>query len=114
MTDSLPSNKLQEKVASLENEKTEKNLIPKDFTEQRQMLENKRFENDTEYRNKLSNWVQNVTNYYLLAVFVIILFSQFRFIYLSDTILITLLGSTTATVLGLPLIVLKGMFKVKE
>ena len=74
-------------------------------------LENKRYEQDTKWRDRLAKWVVWVTSIWMLTILVILLIegscSTFD---LEKEVLITLLATTTANVLGLPLIVLRGIF----
>lgn len=85
-----------------------------------------RFTEDTEHRKKLVGWIKVLITVYLACIGVILflvglydfqlaLFSsvislKFGFI-LSDTVLVALLGTTTANVIGLAAIVLRGLFK---
>jgi len=81
--------------------------------EQTKILANRRYSQDTKSRKKLSYWAATVVSIYLLLVFVILFFNA-KGIYLSDTVLSVLLGTTTLNVLGLMFIVLKGYFKVER
>lgn len=71
----------------------------------------KRYGQDTKWRNRLAWWVVWVTSIWMLTILVILLIegscSTFD---LEKEVLITLLATTTANVLGLPLIVLRGIF----
>lgn len=85
-----------------------------------------RFTDDTLHRKKLVCWIKVLIPVYLSCIGVILfivgiydfqiaLFSsaislKFGFI-LSDTVLVALLGTTTANVIGLAAIVLRGLFK---
>lgn len=77
----------------------------------RKPLENKRYEQDTKWGDRLAWWVIGVTSGWMLIILVILLIegscSTFD---LEKEVLITLLATTTANVLGLPLIVLRGIF----
>ena len=53
-------------------------------------------------------WVIGVDSVWLIAILLILVFSAY--LRLNDSVLIMLLGTTTANVLGLALIVLKGLF----
>ncbi len=75
-------------------------------------IENKSAGKDIEHREILVLWVIIFASCYMLIVFVILFIAMFRG-GLSNVVLITLLGTTTANVLGLPYIVLKGLFKKK-
>lgn len=72
-------------------------------------LANDRFEKDTRWRCRLSWWVIAVDSVWLAAVLSILALNG-GYLHLNDAVLITLLASTTANVLGLAFIVLKGLF----
>lgn len=75
----------------------------------------KRYRQDTEFRKKFSNWVIWVDSVYLFVILVIvILYGCGLFKEMNSTVMVTLLGTTTANVLGLAAIILNGLFKVKE
>ncbi len=74
----------------------------------------KRFDEDTEHRRELVKWVKILIPWYLLFVLVLLLLVGFRWITdftLSNEVLVALLCTTTANVLGLAAIVLRGLFK---
>jgi hypothetical protein len=71
-------------------------------------LENKRYASDTLDRKWLAIWTAIIVSVWLYFVLIILTFN--RIICLSDSVLITLLGTTTLNVLGLSFIVLKGHF----
>lgn len=81
----------------------------KTLQEQELELRNERFKNDTNWRCRLSWWVIIVDSVWLLAILQILTFNSYDY-HLSDTVLVTLLGTTTINVLGLAFIVLKGLF----
>jgi hypothetical protein len=72
-------------------------------------LRNERFRSDTLDRKWLAVWATTVVTLWLIAV-ILILINKHKFD-LSDTVLVTLLGTTTLNILGLSYIVLKGHFK---
>lgn len=72
-------------------------------------LANDRFEKDTRWRCRLSWWVIAVDSLWLAAVLSILALNG-GYLHLNDAVLITLLATTTANVLGLSFIVLKGLF----
>ena len=66
----------------------------------------KRYGQDTQHRSHLITWVMIIIPVWLIAVLLIVAFvSQ-----VSDTVKTTLLVTTTANVIGLALVVLRGMF----
>ncbi len=66
----------------------------------------KRYGQDTQHRSHLIAWVMVIIPVWLVAVLLIVAFA-FR---VSDTVKTTLLVTTTANVIGLALVVLRGMF----
>lgn len=70
-----------------------------------------RFSQDTKHRNTLVYWVMSVTCVWIVAVLVVVFLVGYRRMELSSSVLVTLLATTTANVLGLPLVVLRGLFK---
>jgi hypothetical protein len=69
-----------------------------------------RYSGDTRARKHLAYSTQWFIGVWLFFIIVILTCNEALF-YLSDAVLITLLGTTTATVLGLALIVLNGFFR---
>lgn len=77
----------------------------------RKPLENDRYKQDTKWRDRLAWWVIGVTSSWMLIILLILVIKGFCSTFdLEKEVLITLLATTTATVLGLPLIVLRGIF----
>lgn len=81
----------------------------KSLKQQEQQLHNDRYKSDTDWRCRLSWWVIGTDSVWLSAILVILCFNN-KYFLLSDTVMITLLGTTTVNVLGLAFIVLKGLF----
>ncbi len=73
-------------------------------------LESYRYKSDTVDRKWLAIWTAGVVTLWLIAVIGILLYNKSQSIGLSDTVLVTLLGTTTLNVLGLSFIVLRGHF----
>lgn len=109
-----------------QNPDAESKVNSKTLEEQERAAAVGRFEDDTQHRKKLVGWIKILIPVYLACIGVILflvglydfqlaLFSRaislkFGFI-LSDTVLVALLGTTTANVIGLAAIVLRGLFK---
>lgn len=72
-------------------------------------LENQRYREDTEHRKTLSIWAAVVVSFWLVSV-LLILRNNTNILKLNDSVLITLLGTTTLNVLGLMIIVLNDIF----
>lgn len=81
-----------------------------DIDEQEKKLRNKSIDQDIKHRNILVYWVMCVVSVWLLGVLYIITYCWG----LSDTVKVTLLTTTTINILGLPLIILKGLFGGKD
>lgn len=78
---------------------------------EQEWLYNDRFAKDTTWRCRLSWWVIIVDSVWLIIILAILVFNT-RYVKLSDSVLLMLLGTTTVNVLGLAFIVLKGLFGV--
>lgn len=73
-------------------------------------LKRERYATDTRQRISLAWAVVAIISIWLLFIMLILCLNTSRF-HLSDVVLVTLLGTSTATVLGLPAIVLRGFFQ---
>lgn len=73
-------------------------------------IDNKSKEANIKHRKKLIKWGTRLSTCYLICVILILCYTMISK-GLNSSVLITLLGTTTAIVLGLPLVVLKGLFK---
>ncbi|MDI9365050.1 MAG: hypothetical protein QM541_08875 [Flavobacterium sp.] len=73
-------------------------------------LEAIRYGSDTKDRKWLAIWTAITVSIWLLAVLSMLITNN-KFLHLSDSVLISLLGTTTLNVLGLSFIVLRGHFK---
>ncbi len=69
-----------------------------------------RYGQDTRERHSFSSWVRWVNSIYLLTILLMVLAAGRGWIILSDGIILALLGTTTANVLGLAYIILHGLF----
>lgn len=76
-------------------------------------LEQSRYEADTNARKSLSLWTMVLITFWLCAVIIILVLNSL-WIHLSDKVLMMLLGTTTANVIGLAQIVLKGYYKYMD
>ncbi len=70
-----------------------------------------RLKQDTVHRHSLIVWMMIVVSAWLFVVIFIISTNGPLNLNIDDTVLVTLLATTTANVLGLPLIILKDLFK---
>lgn len=69
-----------------------------------------RYKQDTHFRRCLAIWVMHIVPLWLVMVMIVVFFHGFGLMHLSDTAIATLLATTTANVLGLAYIVLRGIF----
>ena len=76
--------------------------------------EAKRYIQDTEERKLLSHWVIWVVSLWLSAVLFVVMFNNLLCFNLNNSVLITLLATTTVNILGLAYIVLQGLFGNKK
>ena len=73
-----------------------------------------RYSQDTKYRKHLTQWVMHIVPIWLSGVFVVVCLCASKVWELSDLAFSALLTTTTANILGLAYIVLKGMFPQKK
>ena len=78
--------------------------------EKSKFFEIERYKEDTRHRRILSTWAGVVVSFWLLCV-VLILVGNTQNYGLSDSVLITLLGTTTLNVIALMLVVLNDIFR---
>ena len=101
-----------DKILSHFNMKLEDVSIPLDDVDTKdiknQLLE--RYGQDTRFRKHLARWVMCIIPLWLIAVITIIVLCGIGFINLEKEVLITLLATTTANILGLAFVLLKGLF----
>lgn len=72
---------------------------------------NERYKQDTRFRKHLARWVMWLVPVWLGCVIAIIILCAFGVCNLPNSVLSVLLATTTANVLGLAHIVLKGIYK---
>lgn len=72
--------------------------------------EARRFEQDTRHRHTLVVWMMWVVSIWLAVVLIITVFNKICCFGIDESVLITLLATTTLNVLGLSRIVLGGLF----
>ena len=80
------------------------------FSNKQYNLEEERYKSDTQERERIAGWVKVIIPCWLGITAAILVFKGLKVFYLSDTVLGILLGTTTANVLGLGYIVLKGLY----
>lgn len=69
-----------------------------------------RYIQNTHHRACLSRWVMRTTSIWLICVIIILALCGLGYFEIEGPVLITLLATTTVNVLGLPYIILKGLF----
>lgn len=87
--------------------------IDKKPLEKQKDIYEKRYEQDTGWRSKLSWWVIAVDSVWLISIIIILILLGVGCLNLPTPVIITLLATTTINVLGLAFIVLRGMFPNK-
>ena len=90
-----------------------------DYDKISKQLRNARYREDTKHRRNLSTWAAVVVSVWLMAVLSILFIITFNTectgdCQLSDTVLVALLSTTTLNVLGMMVIVLRGLFENKD
>lgn len=74
----------------------------------------KKLGSDIEDRKWLAKWSACIVTIWLVVVITILVTNNYYSLYLSDAVLITLLGTTTLNILGLSFIVLRGHFSSSQ
>lgn len=69
-----------------------------------------RYTQDTSHRHSLIGWMMVVVSIWLILVICIVALNVKCQLFISDTVLNTLLATTTVNILGLPFIILKDLF----
>ena len=85
----------------------------KDFEEEEKKSEIERYKIDTELRKSLAKWSFWIITGWIIGVIVVLMLNSHCFC-LSDDVLKVILITTTANILGLPIIVLRNLFPLKE
>lgn len=86
----------------------------KDVQIKKLLSENERYREDTSLRKALATAFTMIISFWLLAVLLILTGNRFHEYNLSDNVLITLLVTTTANVIGMMLIILRNLFPSTE
>ena len=76
--------------------------------------EKTRFEQDTDFRRYLAIWVMIIVPVWLVIVYAVLILNGTGCIRVDPKVMVSLLVTTTANVLGLAYIVLKGIFSIKK
>lgn len=103
------SNKKFENFRRKSNESNSADLDIKSLEEQ----ESERFGQDTGHRRTLIIWMIVIISSWLGLVIIVVFLNGPLRLGISDTVLATLLATTTANVLGLPSIILRDLFRGK-
>lgn len=82
--------------------------IDEDSIEKQEQI---RFKQDTRHRHGLIVWMMVLISVWLCLVIAAVFLNGPLDLGISDTVLVTLLATTTANVLGLPTIILRDLFK---
>ncbi len=84
-----------------------------DYDKIGKQLRNARYREDTKHRKNLSTWAAVIVSIWLISVLLILTFNT-SWLDLSDTVMVALLSTTTLNVLGMMVIVLRGLFENKD
>lgn len=89
------------------------NEIPSDMdlaAKEEQKLRNKDQKLTINLKLCMCIWVIILVSIYLMVVFTLLFLVGYREVYLSDTVLVAILTTTTINVLGLPFVMIKSLF----
>lgn len=84
------------------------------FQKEIKKLEVEKLGLDIKDRKWLAKWSACIVSGWLIFVIIILVTNNYCSLYLSDAVLITLLGTTTLNILGLSFIVLRGHFSSSQ
>ena len=73
-----------------------------------------RYADTSSLRRRTAKWVMRIVSLWLAAVIVVLVGTGWECFTLSNQVLIALLTTTTANILGLPLVVLRGLYPKEE
>lgn len=73
-----------------------------------------RYADTSSLRRRTAKWVMWIVSLWLAAVIVVLVCAGLEWITLSNRVLIALLTTTTVNILGLPLVVLRGLYPKEE
>ena len=100
----------QESYANKSDQLLETKDELKDVQIKKLLSENERYREDTSLRKGLATAFTMIISFWLLAVLLILIGNRIHKYNLSDNVLITLLVTTTANVIGMMLIILRNLF----
>lgn len=105
-------NKIDDVLSITENEEEKTSIDIEKVKSDRYKLENEKLKDENSQRRTLVIWMMFVVSIWLFIT-ALIVFVQLCKGSLSSTVLCTLLSTTTVNVLGLAVIVLRGLFNKK-
>jgi len=73
-----------------------------------------RYADTSSLRRRTAKWVMWIVSLWLTAVIVVLVCAGLEWVTLSNRVLIALLTTTTVNILGLPLVVLRGLYPKEE
>ncbi len=73
-----------------------------------------RYADTSSLRRRTAKWVMWIVSLWLAAVIVVLVCAGLEWVTLSNRVLIALLTTTTVNILGLPLVVLRGLYPKEE
>jgi hypothetical protein len=103
----------EETTKVLDPDGSPKQVLEKAWKDRVHNLWERRYDSDTKIRRWLAKSTQILIYLWMVAVVVILMCNE-RCFKLPSDVLIAILGTTTATVLGLAYIVLKGFFSIMK
>nr|DAN71207.1 MAG TPA: hypothetical protein [Caudoviricetes sp.] len=69
-----------------------------------------RYKDTSQLRRHTGYWVMIVVSQWLFVVICLVILVGLRSLELTDSVIITLLGTTTVNIIGLPFVLLKGLY----
>lgn len=87
-----------------------KDGVQPDPSQKMHLPKKERYQDTSQLRRHTAYWVMVVVSEWLLAVICLIILTGRGELQLDKTVLITLLGTTTINILGLPFVLLQGLY----
>ncbi len=108
----LSKEKIDDLVKNADLEESRKNYSKEEkYLQEREELYNKSLLNDIKLRAELTKKIFNMVATYIFIALILVALSGLGLMHLSDTVLVTLISTTLASVIGLLTFIVKYFFK---
>ena len=101
---------LLEEPDFLERDKTKSSILQKPDLSEKIDPPTERYKDTSQLRRHTGYWVMIVVSQWLFVVICLVILVGLNSLELNDSVIITLLGTTTVNIIGLPFVLLKGLY----